>query len=50
MEICTGYRKHDHDQIVHADGDCPLCEIMDKLAEANKQIEELENKLGEVEE
>ena len=58
MEICNGNRKVDHDQIVHEDGDCPLCKFMEEsaveISDLKKEIVGLEKDIekyeGEVEE
>ncbi len=49
MEICTGGSgKHKHDEIAHAERDCPLCLMIDEKAELEAKIENLNEEINEL--
>ena len=41
MDICSGTQSKGHEEIVHEDGDCPLCEQICEIATLEETIERL---------
>ena len=41
MELCSGGRPR-HDEIVHNERKCPLCEALEEIADLKGKIEDLE--------
>lgn len=43
MEICSGNKSVNHDEIVHDNKICPLCEALEEIENLKKEVERLNN-------
>lgn len=42
MQICPGVRGARHEAVVHEGIDCPVCEALEQLANANEKLQKLD--------
>lgn len=47
MEICKGTMKEPHEEIVFAQGGCPLCEALEDLAATQVELDNMVEESGE---